>query len=102
MKRHHRLATSALAGLVAAGSLAVTLAPAAAAERHDGGWNRDRGHVVYRHDDYGRWNRGYVASAPAYVYPAPAYVAPAYPVYVPQNNGYLHVAAPGFSFGLGF
>jgi hypothetical protein len=116
MQRHSRLAGAALAGLILAGPLLATLAASspALADEHGvrGHEDRGRGHVVYRRDDRHSYRPAYVyrapapAYVPAYTYPAYGYVAPVYPytyapVYAPAN-GYVHVAVPGFSLGVGF
>lgn len=101
MQRNARLAAAGLAGLIAAGSLAATLAatvPAAAADHAYAA--RDRGHVAY----HGDWHRGWAPAypAPTYVYPAPAPVYyPPYPYY-PPASGYVHVGGPGWGVGFGF
>lgn len=114
MKSHSRLTSAALLGIVAAGSLAASIATVtpAMADDHRGGYQdraRDRGnqgHVAYdRRDDHRTYARGY--SYPVYAYQQPAYVyqppAPvyAYPAY-PASGGYVHVHTPGFSLGVGF
>jgi hypothetical protein len=113
MQRNSRLAAAALAGIVAIGSLAATVATGAPAlaDDHRGGWNdrhdaRDRGQG---RDDRRNWDRGrdwnrdrnwhpsydYGYSQPVYpVYPA----YPAYPSYGP-SNGYIHVSGPGWGVG---
>jgi hypothetical protein len=109
MQRTSRLAAAALAGLIATGSIAATLATAAPAlaDDHRGGWsNRDHGRA---RDDRGRfrerryWHREYRRPvydypAPVYAYPAPAYPAYPYPYYQP-SNGYIHVHGPGWGVG---
>jgi hypothetical protein len=105
MQRHSRFAAVALAGVVAAGSLAATLtsaSPALADDHHSrGGYgDRGRGHVVYRRDYHRDDRRGWGYPAPAY-YPAPVYPAYSYPAYAP-SNGYVHVSTPGLSLGFHF
>jgi len=106
MQRTSRLTAAVLAGLIAAGSLAATLASAAPAmaDDHRSGWSTndqnhrdDRGGVQARRD----WHRDdrpapvYNYAAPVYAYPAPTYP---YPYYAP-SNGYIHVHGPGWGVG---
>ena len=107
MQRNSRFAAAALAGIVAVGSLAATLAtssPALADDHRGGSYDRhdarDRGNDRddRRNFDRGRdWHPTYYNAYPQPVYPAyPAY--PAYPYY-PQSNGYIHVSGPGWGVG---
>jgi hypothetical protein len=109
MQLKSRLTAAAVAGIVAAGSLAATLTSAspASADNHGGYGDRNGGHRDHRDDR--RYERGYVRG---YAYPAPVYATPVYdyPVY-PQpvypvygygypSRGYVHVSTPGFSLGV--
>ncbi|WP_207456416.1 hypothetical protein [Azospirillum sp. SYSU D00513] len=96
-------------GLLVAGTLLGTAAPAAADHRdrgwgHERGWDRDRDWDRRGHRD--RWERGprhhhhYPRPRPpAVIYaPPPVYYAPPPVVYAPRP--YYHAPRPGFSFQL--
>ena len=104
MKRNSRLAAAALAGIIAAGSLAATLTSAspALADHHGGYGDRNRGHRDYRDNNRRSYVRGYAYPAPAPVYAYPVYPQPVYPVYGYgyPSRGYVHISTPGFSLGV--
>ena len=108
MQHHSRLAAAALAGIVAVGSLAATIATSAPAfaDDHHGGWN-DRHDARERRpdrDERRNWNRDDRRDwHPAYddAYARPVYRAyPAYPAYpYAPSNGYMHVGGRGWGVG---
>ena len=105
MQLKSRLTAAAVAGIVAAGSLAATLTSAspASADNHGGYGDRNGGHRDHRDDR--RYVRGYAYPAPVYatpVYDYPVYPQPVYPVYGYgyPSRGYVHVSTPGFSLGV--
>jgi hypothetical protein len=115
MQRHSRLAAAALAGIVAVGSLAATVATGAPAlaDDHRGGWNDRHDARNHGHDrnEHGNWDRDRGRNQQP-IYYHNTYVQPAYPVYraypaypapyYPPSSGYVHVSGPGWGAGFRF